>query len=45
MLEALDDFGPVAMLAAAGLGAEVQDTVGIDVGLELGENPGPLRLG
>jgi hypothetical protein len=45
MLEARDDFGAVAMLAAGGLGAEVEDATGVDVGLERGENPGPLSFG
>jgi hypothetical protein len=45
MLEALDNLGTVAMLAAGGLGAEVEDATGIDVGLEPGENPRPLSLG
>jgi hypothetical protein len=45
VLEALDDLDTVAMLAAGGLRAEVKDTAGIDVGLELRENPGPLSFG
>jgi hypothetical protein len=44
MLEALDHLGAVTMLAAGGLSTEVQDAAGIDVGLELGENPRPLSL-
>jgi hypothetical protein len=43
-LEALYDLGAVAILATSRLSAEVQDATGIDVGLELGENPGPLQL-
>jgi hypothetical protein len=44
VLEALYYLRTVAMLAAGGLRAEVQDTASIDIGLELGENPGPLSL-
>src|SRR5919106_3451884 len=44
MLDALDRLGAVTMLAAGGLSAKVQDAAGIDVGLELGENPRPLSL-
>jgi hypothetical protein len=45
VLEAFDDFGTVAMLAAGRLRTEVEDPAGIDVGLQLGENPGALGLG
>jgi hypothetical protein len=45
MLEALDDLGAIAMLAAGSLRTEVEDPTGIDIRLELGEDPAPLNLG
>src|SRR5262245_39346620 len=45
MLEAIDDLVAIAMLTAGGLGVEVKDTAGVDVGLELGKNSGPLSIG